>query len=437
MQRNKTAWYILLCILIWILPISCDVQKRRYRPGAFIQKGSSFSGISYLPGNYSSRILPEHPIDDSSLTVFGSQSPPWLNYVRSKTSKVKANNTLQICIENKQLHAHVIPSEAWHNKATLPLPWANNNTLDSAMLRGSNTPTLAKEKAGSNPRSARNKGYENFMRAFLAGAGSVLLLFATRSGIKRYKGYNFNRLNKSTSKATEANRQAKNKEEIVNMADRLERCADRFANAKNERVELAARKAAIAINKCDDLTRAKELEKAFNDIYLSPDQTAAIQHLKLNNLLSNDIAYGGSTGTLKPDVVTTTGGYYANSAGSLSWTMGEPVSETVSDTGNTLTQGFQQGSYSVISVVDELAQPTIDISVYPNPVSSLLNIRSDSGDTFRAVVLDLQGNIVYDQPFEDGQGQIDLRNLSDAMYLIEVYDQDGTSIKAFKIQKVD
>ena len=117
--------------------------------------------------------------------------------------------------------------------------------------------------------------------------------------------------------------------------------------------------------------------------------------------------------------------------------MGEPISETFSDTGNTLTQGFQQGAYSVVSVIDEVAQPTINISVYPNPVTSLLNIKSNSSDPFRAEVIDLQGNIVYEQAFENGQGQIDLNNLPDAMYLLGVYDKSGNRIKVFKIQKVD
>jgi hypothetical protein len=435
MQRNKTAWYFLLCLLIWILPISCDVQKRRYRPGYFIQKGSPLADRSSLPGKFAAKKLPANTIDDSSLTTFKSQNSSWLNYIHRKTSIEKTNSALQVCIENKQPYRNEILPEARHNKAIDPLEKVNSNTHN--VIPEGSKPTLGKEKAGNNPAPVRNNGYENVMLAFLAGAGSVLLLSATRRGIKKYKGSNFNGLNDSSSKAAEANKTEKAKEEIANMADKLDRCADRFANANNERVELAARKVATAIAKCDDLTRAKELQKPFNDIYLSPIQASAIQYLKLNNLLSNDIGYGGSAGTLKPDVVTTSGGYYANSAGSLSWTLGEPISETVSDTSNTLTQGFQQGSYSVITVVNELTQPSIEIFVYPNPVSSLLNIRSDSSDPFRSVILDLQGNLVNEQSFETGQGQIDLRNLSDAIYLIEVFDMDGSRIKVFKIQKVD
>ncbi|HXP52829.1 MAG TPA: T9SS type A sorting domain-containing protein [Bacteroidia bacterium] len=403
-------------------------------PGYFVQKVSSVPGISYLPVKYISGNLPENNIDDSSLTAFNSQSLSWHNYIHNKTSIEKDKNSLQVRIENKQLHDNAILSEVHHNKAVVPLEKAGNS-IGKVKPDGSSVPTIGKETAAGNiPGPIENNEYENLILAFLAGASSILLLSAIRSGIKKYKGD----LKGLSAEVTKANEAEKNKKEIADMADRLDRCADRFANAKNERVELAARKVSIAINQCNDISRAKKLEKAFNDTYLSPSQASAMQHLKLDNLLSNDIGYGGgTTTTLKPDVVTTTGGFYSNSAGSLSWTMGEPISETVSDTSNTLTQGFQQGAYSVVSVVDEIAPPTINISVYPNPVTSFLNIKSDSGDPFRAEVIDLQGNIVYEQAVENGQGQIDINNLPDAMYLLGVYDKNGNRIKVFKIQKVD
>jgi hypothetical protein len=398
------------------------VQKRLYRPGFFIQKGSSLPVRSYTPGKIISGNLPENTIDEPSLTA--AQNLPWLNYTGNKTSIEKAKSPLQVSVENKQLPNNGDLSEAQHNKAIVPPEKVN--TTEKVKREGSNMPTLVKEKVASIP-EPKNKEYENLILTFLAGAGSVLLLLGIRNGIKKYKGDDLNEPGNSSSKT---------KEEIAKMADRLDRCADRFANAKNVRVELAARKTAIAINKCDNLKRAKELEKAFNNTYLSPSQASDIQHLKSNNLLSNDVGYGGSP-TLKPDVVTTTGGYYANSAGSLSWTMGEPISETVSDSNNTLTQGFQQGSYFVVSVVDELAKPSINISVYPNPVSSLLNIKSNSSDPLRAELVDLQGRTVYEQVFENGQGQIDISNRSDEMYILGVYDNNGNRIKVFKIQKVD
>ncbi|RLD57998.1 MAG: hypothetical protein DRJ05_08780 [Bacteroidetes bacterium] len=49
-----------------------------------------------------------------------------------------------------------------------------------------------------------------------------------------------------------------------------------------------------------------------------------------------------SAQTTTPDVITSSGAYFSNTNGSLSWTLGELATETFSNGGNTLTQGFQQ-----------------------------------------------------------------------------------------------
>lgn len=46
--------------------------------------------------------------------------------------------------------------------------------------------------------------------------------------------------------------------------------------------------------------------------------------------------------SLSPQVIATSGGYYSNAAGSLSFTVGETVTPTITSGGYTLTQGFQQ-----------------------------------------------------------------------------------------------
>lgn len=42
------------------------------------------------------------------------------------------------------------------------------------------------------------------------------------------------------------------------------------------------------------------------------------------------------------EVISTAGEHYENSNGSISWTIGEPVIETLESTNNYLTQGFHQ-----------------------------------------------------------------------------------------------
>ncbi|MFU8844174.1 MAG: hypothetical protein ACNA7V_10250 [Bacteroidales bacterium] len=49
-----------------------------------------------------------------------------------------------------------------------------------------------------------------------------------------------------------------------------------------------------------------------------------------------------SAQSVSPEVIATAGDYFENSSGSLSWTLGEVMTETFSSGGNILTQGFQQ-----------------------------------------------------------------------------------------------
>jgi hypothetical protein len=62
--------------------------------------------------------------------------------------------------------------------------------------------------------------------------------------------------------------------------------------------------------------------------------------------------------SLSPTVVTTSGGYYPSNNASLSWTLGEIATETFSNGGYILTQGFQQPYGIIISGIN------LDLLVY-------------------------------------------------------------------------
>jgi hypothetical protein len=71
------------------------------------------------------------------------------------------------------------------------------------------------------------------------------------------------------------------------------------------------------------------------------------------------------------NVLTSAGDYNESTAGSLSWTLGEPVSETLNNI-HILTQGFQQ-DYEHILSVESLAEILFPL-VYPNPFNSSLHL---------------------------------------------------------------
>ena len=73
-------------------------------------------------------------------------------------------------------------------------------------------------------------------------------------------------------------------------------------------------------------------------------------------------------------VIGTDGGYAGNNQFSISYTIGEIVTELGNDPVNNidLTQGFQQAYISIVSTENHI--PNIDISVFPNPAVNYLNV---------------------------------------------------------------
>ena len=71
--------------------------------------------------------------------------------------------------------------------------------------------------------------------------------------------------------------------------------------------------------------------------------------------------------TLSPQVVASGGNFISSSAGSVSYTVGEPVTTTISGGGNYLTQGFQQPTDIVNGLLDMDKEAFGSFSVYPVP----------------------------------------------------------------------
>jgi hypothetical protein len=58
--------------------------------------------------------------------------------------------------------------------------------------------------------------------------------------------------------------------------------------------------------------------------------------------LANMLLFQSNAQTLSPQVIASAGGYQSNATHSLSFTIGEPNTQTLTSANNILTQGFQQ-----------------------------------------------------------------------------------------------
>ena len=146
--------------------------------------------------------------------------------------------------------------------------------------------------------------------------------------------------------------------------------------------------------------------------------------------------------SISPEVIATAGDYFVGSNATLSWTLGEVITETVSNGSYTLTQGFQQPHYNITSIPDD---PNIkndqagDINIYPNPVGDQLNIafKDMKQDNVVITVFDLSGNVLINDIAENTTSikQLNMTFVAKGNYIIRFATKDGKFLKSFKVVK--
>ena len=132
--------------------------------------------------------------------------------------------------------------------------------------------------------------------------------------------------------------------------------------------------------------------------------------------------------------------YNTNEDGSLSWTLGETVIETVSNESGVLTQGFQQ-SWFFITPVEEIDTPGIDISIYPNPVNDIVTLEFLSDEElpeFHLELFDLLGTKVMEKTIKQTyyKEQLHLARFATDMFSLRVTNMKTKEVRTFKILKV-
>ena len=134
-------------------------------------------------------------------------------------------------------------------------------------------------------------------------------------------------------------------------------------------------------------------------------------------------------------VIGTDGGYAGNNQFSLSYTIGEIVTELGNDTVNNidLTQGFQQAYISIVSTENHIAD--IDISVFPNPAVNYLNVNiSDLSKVKTYAMYDMSGKLLLQKEIISNQFEISFSNLSSGNYLL-IFQNEQQKLKTLKVQK--
>jgi hypothetical protein len=147
------------------------------------------------------------------------------------------------------------------------------------------------------------------------------------------------------------------------------------------------------------------------------------------------ILSGISILSFSQQVVATSGNTLQKSTGSISFTLGEPVTGTFAKENTTLTQGFHQPTLTIVST-DEYLNENISCRVYPNPTSDLvhLEMKNEEVENMVYILYGAEGKELMKKNIESSITEISFDGLNPAIYIL-IVEKDGKDLETYKIIK--
>jgi len=163
-------------------------------------------------------------------------------------------------------------------------------------------------------------------------------------------------------------------------------------------------------------------------------------NLKKQKIILLVIVIVGLTRLQAQIVVPATGGNALGSGGSVSYSIGQVIYTTNIGTSGSVAQGVQQPfEISTVTGLKEAKGISLFCSVYPNPITDVVQLRIDASTTssiqsLSYQLLDLQGKLLDSRKLEADVTNIIMNNLCAATYFLKVV-KGRNEIKTFKIIK--
>jgi hypothetical protein len=132
------------------------------------------------------------------------------------------------------------------------------------------------------------------------------------------------------------------------------------------------------------------------------------------------------------EVVSTQGESYSNGGYTIDFTIGELVTETVSNGTNDLTQGFHQTNWRFLGVEDHV--PQYEAVIFPNPTADVLNIRAGEFQNVTYTLYDQQGKMVITNVLLTEQTPIQVSQLAPGSYYLTL-NNEKQILKTFNLIK--
>jgi len=132
------------------------------------------------------------------------------------------------------------------------------------------------------------------------------------------------------------------------------------------------------------------------------------------------------------EVVATQGDSYSNGTANIDFTIGEVVINTGTDGTNDITQGFHQTNWNFLGVEDHA--PSYEATIFPNPTSEVLNIRTSTFENVTYTLYDAQGEMVMQDKLLANQTPIQVSQLAPGAYSL-ILNSETQKLKTFKLIK--
>ena len=142
---------------------------------------------------------------------------------------------------------------------------------------------------------------------------------------------------------------------------------------------------------------------------------------------------------LAPSILSTQGGFNESAGMNIEWTLGENFLETVTLGDKIFTQGFHQPYLKIKKHEKKNPIPLVNITIFPNPVYSILNIQlpKDFNTQFNINFFDINGHCLKTLNVLENNTtiQLDITYLATGVYLLNISDNFGNIIESHKIIK--
>ena len=132
------------------------------------------------------------------------------------------------------------------------------------------------------------------------------------------------------------------------------------------------------------------------------------------------------------EVVSTQGNSYSNASANINFTIGEVVINTGANGSNELTQGFHQTNWNFVGLQDH--SPSFKATIFPNPTSEVLNIRTSAFENVTYALYDTKGKLILHNKLSAEQTPIQVSQLAAGSYSI-ILNKHTRNLKTFKLIK--